>query len=78
VVYICSLKPRRVRLTIRDDGPGLPADAAGLGAQKFGLTVMRGLARQLGALELANRPGATLTVEYSRPDDSRVDRPARG
>ena len=43
--------------------------AAGPETQRFGLAVMRGLAGQLGgALDVANGPGAMLTVAFSRAD----------
>ena len=65
----------RVQLTIRDDGPGIPFEAAaGPQTQRFGLTVMRGLADQLGgSLEIFEGPGATLRVKFShaRPSELR-------
>lgn len=57
-----------LQLTIQDDGPGIPAQAAaGLQPQRFGFAVMRGLATQLGgSLEIPEGPGTTLQVEFSR------------
>ncbi len=67
-VSLAEVEPGRMQLTIRDDGPGLCSDAApGPEAQRFGLTVMRGLAGQLGgSLEMPEGPGATLRVTFPR------------
>ena len=67
-VSLAEVKPGRMQLTIRDDGSGNLFDAApGPGTQRFGLTVMRGLAGQLGgSLEMPEGPGATLRVTFSR------------
>ncbi len=67
-VSLAEVKPGRMQLTIRDDGPGISSDAApGPGTQRFGLEVMRGLAGQLGgSFEMPEGPGATLRVTFSR------------
>lgn len=66
-VSLAEVKPGRMQLTIRDDGPGIPSGAAGPERQRFGLTVTRGLADQLGgSLELLQGPGATLRVRFPR------------
>ena len=74
-VSLAEVEPGRVRLTIRDDGPGIPLEAAaGKQTQHFGLAVMRGLAGQLGgSLEMLEGPGATLRVTFSpsRPPETR-------
>ena len=66
-VSLAEGKRGRVQLTIHDDGPGIPSEAVeGPETRRFGLTVMRGLAAQLGgSLELPRGPGATLTVKFS-------------
>ena len=65
-VSLAEVEPRRVQLTIRDDGPGISAEeAANPQSLRFGLAVMRGLAGQLGgSLELPAGPGATLSVAF--------------
>jgi two-component system, sensor histidine kinase PdtaS len=66
-VSLAEIEPGRMQLTIRDDGPGFPPEAADSERQRFGLTVMRGLAEQLGgALELLQGPGAKLRVRFPR------------
>ena len=57
-VSMAEVNPGRKQLTIRDDGPGIPSEVAGPERQRFGLTVMRGLADQLGgSLELPQGSG---------------------
>jgi two-component system, sensor histidine kinase PdtaS len=64
-VSLAEIGPGSMQLTIRDDGPGIPCEAEGPERQRFGLTVMRGLADQLGGvLELLQGPGATLRVRF--------------
>ena len=65
-VSLAEVERGRAQLTIRDDGPGMPSEAAaGPQAQRFGLTVMRGLAGQLGgSLDLSEGPGAALRVKF--------------
>ena len=57
---------QRLRLTIRDDGPGLgPMSVPGAPAQKLGMRIMQALAGQLGgSLELPEGGGATLRVDF--------------
>ncbi len=66
-VTLAEFERGRARLTIRDDGPGrLPEPTTGPSRERYGLTVMRGLAGQLGGtLDLADGPGATITVVFS-------------
>lgn len=66
-VSLAEAERGRIQLTIRDDGPGLPKEAAaGPQAQRFGLAVMRGLAGQLGgSLDMPEGPGATIRVRFS-------------
>ncbi len=66
-VSLVEIDPGRMQLTIRDDGPGIPDAAAGPDTRRFGLTVMRALASQLGgSLELNEGQGATLCVRFPR------------
>ena len=66
-VSLAEGKRGRVQLTIHDDGPGIPSETVdGPETRRFGLTVMRGLAAQLGgSLELPGGPGPTLSVKFS-------------
>jgi two-component sensor histidine kinase len=66
-VSIAEVEIGRWQLIIRDDGPGIaPATTtAGSQRQRFGLTVMRGLAAQLGgSLEMPSGPGTTIRVKF--------------
>jgi two-component sensor histidine kinase len=67
-VSLAEVEPGRMELKVRDDGPGLPPGAtAQPEMQRFGLTVMRGLAGQLGgSLETPEGAGATLRVAFPR------------
>jgi len=67
-VSLAEVERGRVQLTIRDDGPGIPTEAAASPQmQRLGLTVMRGLADQLGgSLEVFDSPGATLKLKFPR------------
>jgi two-component system, sensor histidine kinase PdtaS len=67
-VSLAEVERGRVQLTIRDDGPGIPTEAAASPQmQRLGLTVMRGLAGQLGgSLEVFDSPGATLKLKFPR------------
>jgi len=75
-VSLAEVERGRIQLTIRDDGPGISSEAAaGRQTQKFGLTVMRGLAGQLGgSLEMPEGPGATLIVKFSHARPSGLAR----
>ncbi len=54
-----------VRLTIRDDGVGLPADFAARQANSLGLVLVNDLARQLGgSLDVASEGGASFSVTF--------------
>jgi two-component system, sensor histidine kinase PdtaS len=57
----------RLRLVIRDDGPGIAAAAdAGPRRKKLGTSIMEAFAQQLGGtLAVGEFPGATLTVEFA-------------
>lgn len=56
----------RVRLAVRDTGPGLPADFSERRRASLGLQLVEDLARQLGGgLEFANGPGAAVTVAFA-------------
>jgi two-component system, sensor histidine kinase PdtaS len=72
-VSLAEVERGRVQLTIRDDGPGMPSEAAAEPQlHRFGLTVMRGLAGQLGgSLDVFDRSGATLKVKFPRARPSR-------
>ena len=62
-VSLAEIQPGCMQLTIRDDGPGF--SPRGPEKQKFGLTVMRGLAEQLGgSLELLQGSGTALRVQF--------------
>ena len=64
VVSLSSEGGRRV-LTISDDGPGFKV-AESDSTPRYGLTVMRGLAAQLGGtLEICERQGATIRVAFT-------------
>ncbi|WP_240756738.1 sensor histidine kinase [Roseicella aquatilis] len=57
----------RLRLAVRDDGPGLdPAPAAARAGQRLGMHIMQALAGQLGgALRIGGGPGTALEVEFA-------------
>jgi two-component sensor histidine kinase len=63
-----ELKPvgaRMLRLSMRDDGPGMPEREAP--ASSLGLRIMRGLAAQLGgALHFENDSGAKVWLAFPR------------
>jgi signal transduction histidine kinase len=71
------LDPARVRLSIRDRGPGVPAnvkraagghgEASDSGRSGLGLEICRSLARALGgSVVLADRPGGGTTARVDR------------
>jgi len=54
-----------VRILIADDGPGFKVEETEF-APHYGLSVMRGLAAQLGgALEISSGQGATIRVAFT-------------
>jgi two-component sensor histidine kinase len=57
----------RLRLVIRDDGPGIAAELGEEpGARSFGMNIMQAFAAQLGgSLEVLGKPGTTLSVEFA-------------
>jgi two-component sensor histidine kinase len=57
----------RMRLVVRDDGPGPgPVPAGGDASRRLGMTIMQSLARQLGGcLEVLDGPGMTLGVTFA-------------
>lgn len=56
---------RTLRLTVRDDGIGLPPDADGTSPQTLGLRLVSALSEQLHArLVLENRGGACITLVF--------------
>jgi two-component system, sensor histidine kinase PdtaS len=65
-VLLSELRPRRLELLIRDDGPGIPREIqSDDGRPRFGLTVMRSLAGQLGgSLEFPAGNAGLLRVEF--------------
>jgi two-component sensor histidine kinase len=68
-VFEVSLMPagnERLRLCIRDDGPGLPTQAEGPGpsSRQLGMSIMQALARQLGG-ELLVEPGPGLVLSVT-------------
>ncbi len=58
-----------VRLTVHDDGIGLPAQIDAEAPAGFGLQLVRGLAEQLhGAIRLERNAGTTVVLEFARMD----------
>jgi two-component sensor histidine kinase len=57
----------RLRLVVRDDGPGLgPVPRGPDAARRLGMTIMQSLARQLGGcLEVLDGPGMSLGVSFA-------------
>jgi PAS domain S-box-containing protein len=57
---------RRLRLSVRDDGVGLPADFILANSQTLGLQLVNGLVQQLGgSLNLSNDPGCLCSLEFT-------------
>ncbi len=67
-VSLAEVERGRMQLTIRDDGPGMPAETpTGPQTPRFGLTVMRALAGQLrGSFEMLQGPGTAIRVTFLR------------
>jgi two-component system sensor histidine kinase DegS len=78
-VSVClSYLGHATRLTISDDGQGIPADALDNGGhQSQGIANMQARARMLGgSLDLESRPGQGLHLVLTIPcDNGRVPRP---
>lgn len=56
----------RARLTVQDDGAGLPADVDEQSGGKLGMTLVRALARQIGGVVTITRGnGTAVTVDFS-------------
>jgi two-component sensor histidine kinase/PAS domain-containing protein len=70
-----ALKPvgnKRLRLTIRDNGIGLPGDFDIENAETLGLTLVRDLTRQLnGTLEYRTEHGTVVTIIFAESDFSK-------
>ncbi|WP_442755727.1 sensor histidine kinase [Methylocystis sp. JAN1] len=65
-VTLAAKEPGRLLLMIRDDGPGIEASAAERSGATLGMDIMRAFAAQLGGtLQVADAPGATLSVEFA-------------
>jgi two-component sensor histidine kinase len=63
-------------LTIADDGPGLPPGYDPSRSRSLGMTLMHGLAEQLGGeLRLSGPPGVTLRLSFP---DAQPGRPVTG
>ncbi len=57
-----------VRISVQDDGPGLPSDFDPTSSQSFGITMIRALVDQLnGTLRFENGPETLAIVELPRP-----------
>ena len=64
-VELRRLADNRLALTVWDDGPGFDAGSAIAQSDGLGLSIMHGLAAQLGGdLRLESRGGTTVTVEF--------------
>ncbi|SFK86838.1 ATP-binding protein [Methylocapsa palsarum] len=74
-VSLTKPEAARLRLTIRDDGPGIDlkkpegfAPREEERTRSLGMSIMRAFATQLGgSLQMANAPGVVLTVEFPPP-----------
>ena len=65
-VWLPKLERGRMRLCVRDDGPGVAGSAAPeAGRRQMGMSVMHALARQLESeMQVSAGPGTTLLVEF--------------
>lgn len=58
----------RLRLVIKDDGPGMSAEVIDAQARSLGMGIMESFAKQLGgSLEVTQSGGTSLSVEFSMP-----------
>ena len=65
MVDLDQTKDRRVRLSISDQGVGLPDDFDWTNSESMGLPIVDMLTHQLGGtLTIRNRPGAAFTVDF--------------
>jgi two-component sensor histidine kinase len=65
-VELRPLPDDRLSLTVWDDGPGFDAGSAIVASDGTGLSIMHGLADQLGGtLSIQSRGGTTVTVEFN-------------
>lgn len=64
-IGLAAAEDGAVRLTVSDDGVGLPADLAARQANSLGLLLVNDLARQLGgSLQTASEGGASFSVTF--------------
>ncbi|SDM47149.1 Two-component sensor histidine kinase, contains HisKA and HATPase domains [Catalinimonas alkaloidigena] len=71
ISLVLSQANGQFRLTIADDGVGLPAELEVAHSRSLGMSLMQGLSQQLnGQLQLDNRPGRGLTLLVSFPDEN--------
>ncbi len=58
----------RLRLVIKDDGPGMSAEVIDAQARSLGMGIMESFAKQLGGpLEIGQGAGTSLSVEFASP-----------
>src|SRR5262249_3691652 len=67
-IQLTQKDDKMVRLLVRDDGIGLPADLNLLHASSLGFQLVRTLTRQLhGTLEVANGTGTEISILFPMP-----------
>ncbi|MEI6388340.1 MAG: PAS domain-containing protein, partial [Spirochaetota bacterium] len=65
IFLTAALTERRVRIAIRDDGVGFPSDVDIGNSKGFGMTLVGGLAKQLGgSIRIERGQGTTFVLEF--------------
>lgn len=64
-ITLANLDPHLLRLTVADDGIGLPAGVNPAASASMGMMVVQSLTKQLGAtVDVRSGPGTTFTIDF--------------